>query len=522
MDTLSTSLDVAQISHLIPIGDLDPSDQPRVDFDKKKLSELAADIKAAGIHNPIKVRTVGKRFEIVHGERRWRAAKLAGLTHVPAFIDVASAKLRTSADTPELERLVEQVAENLHRAPLTVLDLANLLVKLRDEHSIKVSDLPAFLKTQGLGDYARSTVANYVRLVQLPTWAQGLIRDETIPPAAGKHILRLSDHPKAMKTLQDDLKQSIKNGRHVNEGFVESSVIDAFGQHFPNVDRVDYGDTKNNVRYDADKHLDALGLVTFKRAWRGDERFATDLKAHDALQEKYKDKPQRGSPAAEHQKYDAGISGTSGKADKQEKTKPAKKAITDTRSAEVVNRYLVDLFKVRIIEHHLKADGLQTAVMHWLAEGAISRGSYNYDYPDRKAIDSLDESRKAHDKRRLSDYLGTPLTPKQRLELVTNTITACEQDSLCDLVCWLNITLDQFYLIDDDYLAMHTNESIGYFAASVKLDKLEGWQACKKVGEKRTFLSLHREAILVPKDLERAWRALLKSVGAKYPTGGES
>ena len=97
----------------LPIGDVVPNpNQPRVHFDEDALGELTASIAQVGVLQPVLVRPVGGRYELVAGERRWRAAQRAGLTTVPAVV-------RTTDDAASVE---QALVENLHRQDLTPLE----------------------------------------------------------------------------------------------------------------------------------------------------------------------------------------------------------------------------------------------------------------------------------------------------------------------------------------------------------------------------------------------------------------
>ncbi|MCH7788392.1 MAG: ParB/RepB/Spo0J family partition protein, partial [Acidobacteria bacterium] len=99
----------------IPIGDIVPNRyQPRTTFDEEALSALADSIREIGILQPVLVRPREDSFELIAGERRWRAAKRAGLTHIPAII----------RELEEMGSLQHAIVENLHRMDLNVLDEA--------------------------------------------------------------------------------------------------------------------------------------------------------------------------------------------------------------------------------------------------------------------------------------------------------------------------------------------------------------------------------------------------------------
>ena len=136
---------------LVPLGALDPNpQQPRKHFDDEKLQELAASLKAKGLLQPIVVRRAGDRFQIVAGERRYRAAKLAGMDRVPALV-------RDTEDPLELALI-----ENLQREDLTPLEEAEALSGLIERHSYSHRELGELIGK------SRPYVSNALALLRLP------------------------------------------------------------------------------------------------------------------------------------------------------------------------------------------------------------------------------------------------------------------------------------------------------------------------------------------------------------------
>jgi ParB family chromosome partitioning protein len=136
---------------LVPVAVLDPNPaQPRKHFDDEKLEELASSIKARGLLQPIVVRRLGDRFQIVAGERRYRAAKLAGMDRVPAL-------LRDTDDPLELALI-----ENLQREDLTPLEEAEALSGLIDRHTYSHREVGELIGK------SRPYVSNALALLRLP------------------------------------------------------------------------------------------------------------------------------------------------------------------------------------------------------------------------------------------------------------------------------------------------------------------------------------------------------------------
>lgn len=132
-------------------------DQPRRFFDEAALEELAASIRVHGILQPLVVTKRGDRFEIVAGERRWRAAQLAGLTEVPALVRTVTGQ----------HRLELSLIENLQRRDLNPLETATAYVKLRDQFNLTLDEIG-----ERVGGRSSSTISNTMRLLKLPKVVQ--------------------------------------------------------------------------------------------------------------------------------------------------------------------------------------------------------------------------------------------------------------------------------------------------------------------------------------------------------------
>jgi ParB family transcriptional regulator, chromosome partitioning protein len=145
---------------MCPIGRLNPNqEQPRQSFDEAKLRELTESIRSKGILQPLIARQSGEDYEIIAGERRWRAAKLAGLKAVPILVKEAS----------DAEVIEMALVENIQREDLNPLEEAEAYRQLVEEHQYTQEQLADQVGRQ------RSTVANTLRLLKLPREVQEFI-----------------------------------------------------------------------------------------------------------------------------------------------------------------------------------------------------------------------------------------------------------------------------------------------------------------------------------------------------------
>jgi ParB family chromosome partitioning protein len=184
----------------VPVAAVSPNPrQPRERFEDEGIQSLANSITEVGVLQPIVVRRIENGYEIVAGERRLRAAKLAGLATVPAIV-------RESDDT---ESLREALIENIHRENLAPLELAAAFQELLDEgvSQDEVADR--------LG-YSRAHIANTVRLLALPAAVQGLLAEGKL--SAG--------HARALLALEDMEAQEALGLRAVAEGLSVRQVED--------------------------------------------------------------------------------------------------------------------------------------------------------------------------------------------------------------------------------------------------------------------------------------------------------
>ena len=194
----------------VPIGSIKPNPrQPRVNFDEDTMAALAASIKELGVLQPVLVRQIGGEaaddFELIAGERRWRAARRAGLQTIPVLV-------QTSDETLSLE---QALVENLHRQDLTVLEEAAAYQQLIEDFG-QTHDQVA----RRVGR-SRAGVTNTLRLLQLPAGAQRLLAEGQISAGHARALLGTPD-----RGYQDSLAK-----RSADEGLTVRAVEDLVRQH---------------------------------------------------------------------------------------------------------------------------------------------------------------------------------------------------------------------------------------------------------------------------------------------------
>jgi ParB family chromosome partitioning protein len=172
-------------------------EQPRTTFDQAKLEELAQSIRTTGVIQPLLVRPVGGLFELVAGERRWRAAQLAGLARVPSIV----------RDIPDDKVLELALIENIQRAELNAVEEANAYKRLIDSLGLTQDEVARRVGRD------RTFVTNYLRVLKLPRDIQELIEAEKVSFGHARALLGVND-PIAQRRLAQKI---VKNNWSVRE-----------------------------------------------------------------------------------------------------------------------------------------------------------------------------------------------------------------------------------------------------------------------------------------------------------------
>lgn len=181
-------------------------DQPRKDFDKNELSDLSDSIKVHGLIQPLVVRVLSKdKYQLISGERRYKASKMAGLKEVPVFI-------RTANDQELLEMAL---VENIQRQDLNAIEIALSFQRLMDECDLTHDQLSKRIAKN------RSTISNYTRLLKLPIKAQKAVRNNDISMGHAKVIAGLKGIDKQLNLLNRILSNNMSV--RATEQFVKPS-----------------------------------------------------------------------------------------------------------------------------------------------------------------------------------------------------------------------------------------------------------------------------------------------------------
>ena len=200
-----------EVLRKLPIDQLQPGKyQPRRDMDEGKLAELAESIKAQGIIQPILVRQIeGGRYEIIAGERRWRASRLAGLDEVPAVV----------RELEDRTVIAMALIENIQREDLNPLEEAEALARLVSEFSLTHAEA-----AQAVGR-SRASVSNLLRLIDLPIGVRVLLETRRLEMGHARALLTLAPEL-ATKLAEEAAEQgwSVREVEHRAQQFAAGKV----------------------------------------------------------------------------------------------------------------------------------------------------------------------------------------------------------------------------------------------------------------------------------------------------------
>ena len=198
----------SSIFDTLPISSIEPNpDQPRTNFDEEALDDLAESIKQLGVIQPITVRKISDdKYQIISGERRFRAAQKAGLSKIPSYIKTAE------------DETVMQMAlvENVQREDLNAIEIALSYKALTETQNLTQE------KISSLVGKKRATVSNYLRLLKLPAEIQLGISKKQIDMAHARALLSLDDPQKQLEIYEKTIKNNLSS--HAVEAMVKEAL----------------------------------------------------------------------------------------------------------------------------------------------------------------------------------------------------------------------------------------------------------------------------------------------------------
>ncbi len=215
--------------------------QPRTNFEADALNELASSIKEHGIIQPITVRKLGyDRYQLISGERRFRASQIAGLTSIPAYIRIAN-------DQAMLEMAL---VENIQRENLDPIEVAISYKRLIDECSLTQEQLSQKVSKQ------RSTITNYLRLLKLPVEIQLAIRNNDISMGHARALINIENPERQLDIYQQTVLNnlSVREVEDLARGAKTESAVTSNGIYIKK-------STKGNLSFEQLKVVEDLRAV---------------------------------------------------------------------------------------------------------------------------------------------------------------------------------------------------------------------------------------------------------------------
>lgn len=191
----------------VPVESIDPNPaQPRKNFDREALAELAGSIKRYGVLQPLSVRKNEKKYMLVSGERRLRAAKLAGLKEVPCIV----------LEVDNSDSSVLALVENLHRRDLDFIEEAEGLNRLIQDYRLSQEEV-----ARKVGK-SQSAIANKLRILKLPGEILYIIREEGLSERHARALLRLEDNEERIAVLKAVINQGLNVAK--TEQYIEDFI----------------------------------------------------------------------------------------------------------------------------------------------------------------------------------------------------------------------------------------------------------------------------------------------------------
>ena len=227
--------------------------QPRTEFDKEKLEELAHSIETLGIIQPITVRKLGNdKYQLISGERRFRASKLVGKTEIPAFIRIAN----------DQQMLEMALVENIQRSNLNPIEVALYYQRLMEECKLTQEQC-----SERVGK-KRSTIANFLRLLKLPEEIQASLQNSTISMGHARALINVKDKETQISIFND----TVANGFSVRE--VEQLVKTFAESGYKQNSKTKKQNIPNSLPFSSQQSIHTLGRnlekdVEIKRTKKG-------------------------------------------------------------------------------------------------------------------------------------------------------------------------------------------------------------------------------------------------------------
>jgi ParB/RepB/Spo0J family partition protein len=476
---------------VVPLSAINPDPaQPRKEFSKDRLAELAQSLKQVGVMVPLLVRRGEKGvLIIIDGERRWRAAKEAKLKTVPVLLQ------DDSGDAAQ--RRIEQLAINNVREALTPMELARMLHDLQHVEKLTANEIAKRMSEAGF-EMTRQETERAMQLVNLPAWAQAMIDAEQLDAKAAALIVPVARNPtdkEAMRPLKQMIEERIGWRGKVVASEVSSAVASAYLAVGVDLTRTGPYDGKSTVYFD---HRKICQGCDFYRRVGADDAICMNKDGFEKHQQEAKDagllpggrRPKKTptTPADERQQE------IEAKAEKRE-------ASHAERVAEYFDGWLRQSLAAFLPTRPDVVENLRDYYAFGMPDGSRIRYAPALD-PDgdalevpspRAGIDQYDNRHRISKARKemldhgerfnLTDFLGGTLSAEEKIEIAQCALASLLPRQVLELAHWLQFDVASSYRLDADYLNLKKRSQLEQIAAHAGITDLPG-----KVGELREYL----------------------------------
>lgn len=495
----------------------DPN-QPRKIFDEPALQELADDIAVHNILQPITVRPGDdeENYIIIYGERRYRAAQIAGLTVAPCIIDYS--------ETDPADRYVSQFSENFQRANFKPIELAEFINTLNAQFGIKMKDIPDFLSEKGIKSMDRSYISNTRRLVELPDWAKDYINAGTITPSHGKYILQAKGIDIVLDAIKADLADYLTNeGTPPPIAEMPDFIEDAFNENL-----IDVVDPSNAIEWDRSSCLDCKTCKYIKgtKAWQRDRRYCLDetcLQQKDeaakqakteALEQQKKQQQKVSKTATDDQSNDDVIASKARQSQPQPEPELSEQQQKLAEGRKEKTEQYLDRWLITKLKDHLAEDEVtRYSVLLWIAAGAPGNSYHDGGYALYQP--EIDYEEKRH---------GIKLTLTHKIDhiaLLTDIINRALESMARTNLRWLahhcGIQLEGNYTIDKEYLEIKSKQELIDSTPDLVKERCDDWdkRIKKSAGELVEWIAQWDHLYGIPQDLQAMYLAYLPEASAE-------
>lgn len=474
---------------VVPLSAINPDPaQPRKEFSKDRLAELANSLKQVGVMVPLLVRRGDKgALIIIDGERRWRAAKEAKLKSVPVLLQ------DDSGDAAQ--RRIEQLAINNVREKLTPMELARMLHDLQHVEKLTANDIAKRMSDSGF-EMTRQETERVMQLVSLPAWAQGMVDAEQIDAKAAALIVPLARNPtdkEALRALKDIIEERIGWRGKVVAADVSSAVAGAYRRVGVDLTRTGPYDGNSTVYFD---HRKVCQGCDFYRVVGRDDAICMSKEGFAKHQQEAKD---AGLEAGGKRPKKAPATPAEAQQQEIEARAEKKEASHAERVAEYFDRWLRQSLAAFLPTRPDVVESLRDYYAFGMPDGSRIRYAPAAD-PEgdeievpspRAGIESGDNRIRTarrdmldHGERfNLTDFLGQPLSAEEKIEIAQCALASLLPRQVLELAHWLKFDFASSYRLDADYLNLKKRSQLEQIAAHAGITDLPG-----KVGELREYL----------------------------------